>query len=247
MRFCRTPALLALILFVAPALAEDAAPGKQTAHEFKGTVNGKESSIKYLLYLPKGFDAKKETAWPVLLFLHGSGERGTDIDKVKVHGPPKLVEKGTDLPMIVISPQCPAGQWWDVDLLAGLIESVIKSHKGDKTKVYCTGLSMGGFGTWTLCSKHPALFAAAVPICGGGNPKEVAAMKDIPTWVFHGDKDNAVNVKKSQEMVDALKAAGGAVEFTVYEGVGHDSWTKTYEAPKLWEWLAKQQRKEKKD
>lgn len=214
----------------------------QTAHTFKRTISGKEESIGYLLYLPKEHDAKKDQKFPVVLFLHGSGERGSDINKVKVHGPPKLVEKGKDLPFIVISPQCPEKQWWNASLLADLIDDVVKNHRGDADRIICTGLSMGGFGTWDLCSKYPDKFAAAVPICGGGNPATVSAMKNIPTWVFHGDKDTAVKIDASQKMVDALKAAGGNVEFTIYPGVGHDSWTKTYDDAKVWEWMGKQKK-----
>ena len=214
----------------------------QTAHTFKHTAGGKEESIGYLLYLPKDHDTQKDQKFPVVLFLHGSGERGSDINKVKVHGPPKLIEKGKDLPFIVISPQCPEKQWWNATLLAALVDDVVKNHRGDSDRIICTGLSMGGFGTWDLCTKFPDKFAAAVPICGGGNPTTVSAMKKIPTWVFHGDKDTAVKIDASQKMVDALKAAGGNVEFTIYPGVGHDSWTKTYDDEKLWEWMGKQKR-----
>jgi predicted peptidase len=230
-------AFLFTCLLAASALAD------QAAHTFKRTVGEKEESIGYLLALPKGYNAKKDTKYPVLLFLHGSGERGSDINKVKVHGPPKLVEKGKDLPFIVISPQLPEKAMWNPDQLIALIDEVIKENHGDKDRVICTGLSLGGFGTWALVTKYPDRFAAAVPICGGGNPATVAAMKDVPTWVFHGDKDTAVKLEASQKMVDALKAAGGTVEFTIYEGVGHDSWNKAYDDAKLWEWMAKQKRK----
>ena len=233
-------ALLAFALFIHLSPADVSAG--QTAQTFKRTIEGKEESLGYLLYLPKDHDAKKDQKFPVILFLHGSGERGSDINKVKVHGPPKLVEGGKELPFIVISPQCPGGSRWNADQLAALIDDVVKTHRGDVDRIICTGLSMGGFGTWDLCTKYPDKFAAAVPICGGGNPATVSAMKNIPTWVFHGDKDTAVKIDASQKMVDALKAAGGKVEFTIYPGVGHDSWTRTYDDAKLWEWLGTQKR-----
>ena len=236
----RTTALALLLITLLAATTH----AGQTAHTFKRTVGDKEESIGYLLYLPKEHDAKKDQKFPVVLFLHGSGERGSDINKVKVHGPPKLVEKGKDLPFIIISPQCPEKQWWNASLLADLIDDVVKNHRGDADRIICTGLSMGGFGTWDLCSKYPDKFAAAVPICGGGNPATVSAMKNIPTWVFHGDKDTAVKIDASQKMVDALKAAGGNVEFTIYPGVGHDSWTKTYDDAKVWEWMGKQKKRQ---
>lgn len=237
--------LASLVISAVSLFTSHEAQAQQTAQTFKQTVDGKERSLGYLLYLPKGYDAKADKKWPVMLFLHGSGERGDDISKVKVHGPPKIVEAGKDIPFIIISPQCPKGVWWNADQLAALIDQILKDHKGDADRVYCTGLSMGGFGTWDLCSKYPDKFAAAVPICGGGNAASVKAMKPIPTWVFHGDKDTAVNISKSKEMVEALKAAGGNVEFTIYPGVGHDSWTKTYDNADLYTWLLKHTRAKK--
>ncbi len=237
MTLFRRFALLCLITLITVACSS--AQAGQTAHTFKGTVDGTEQSMGYLLYLPKDYEEKKDQKWPVILFMHGAGERGDDINKVKIHGPPKLVDKGKDMPFIIISPQCPTGTWWKTEVVNALLDSVVKGHRVDTDRIYVTGLSMGGFGTWDLCSKHPGKFAAAVPICGGGNPATVAAMKPIPTWVFHGDKDTAVKIEQSQRMVDALKAAGGNVTFTIYEGVGHDSWTKTYDNPKLYEWLLK--------
>ena len=216
--------------------------GAQTAETFEAKVNGKDAKLGYLLYLPKGYESKKDAKAPLLLFLHGSGERGDNIEVVKKHRPPMLVEEGKDLPFIVVSPQCPKNERWDADVLKALIEEVMKNHRVDADRVYCTGLSMGGFGTWALCSKPPAMFAAAVPICGGGNPQAVKAMKGIPTWVFHGDKDNAVKLEASQVMADARKAAGGAVKFTIYEGVGHDSWVKAYNTDELYKWLLSHKR-----
>jgi predicted peptidase len=235
-------AAIVLSLLTPVAVAAEDQPRQQKV-TFKGEVNGKEQSMQYLLYLPKDYAAKADAKFPVLLFLHGAGERGDNIERVKVHGPPKLIEKGKDFPFIVISPQCPANVWWDVDVLAALVDDVVRSHRADKSRLYVTGLSMGGFGTWAICSKYPDKFAAAAPICGAGNPKTVAAMKGVPTWAFHGDKDTAVKFEAGKAMVDALKAAGGDVQFTVYEGVGHDSWTATYNNAKLYEWLLSKSRK----
>ncbi|MEX2213528.1 MAG: PHB depolymerase family esterase [Phycisphaeraceae bacterium] len=229
--------ILAAILFITPNASAD-----QTAKTFNSTVNGKEATLGYLLYLPNDYEAKKDAKVPLLLFLHGSGERGDNIEVLKKHGPPMLVDKGKDMPFIIVSPQCPKDQRWDSDVLKALIEDVSKSHRVDTDRLYCTGLSMGGFGTWALCTKYPQLFAAAVPICGGGNPQTVKAMKGVPTWVFHGDKDTAVKLEQSQSMVDALKEAGGEVTFTIYENVGHDSWVRAYNSKELYEWLLKQKR-----
>lgn len=233
---------IALSLLATFAIAADDKPRQQKV-TFKGEVNGKEQAMSYLLYLPKDYAAKKVAKFPVLLFLHGAGERGDNIDLVKVHGPPKLIDKGKDFPFVVISPQCPKNVWWDVDVIAALVDDVVKSHRADQSRLYVTGLSMGGYGTWGICSKYPDKFAAAAPICGAGNAKTVAAMKGVPTWAFHGDKDTAVSFAAGKAMVDALKAAGGDVQFTVYEGVGHDSWTATYNNDKLYEWLLSKSRK----
>lgn len=235
--------IAALALWLAPAHADAA----QTAKTFKGKVNDKEASLEYLLYLPKGYEKSQDKAWPLMLFLHGAGERGDDINRVKVHGPPRIVEAGKDLPFIVISPQCPRNQWWNADELMALVDDVAGSHRVDKGRIYVTGLSMGGFGTWSLVTKYPDRFAAAVPICGRGDPTKAANMKHVPTWVFHGDQDRAVPIDGSKKMVEALKEAGGNVRFTIYEGVGHDSWTQTYNNPDLYKWLLEQKRTDKKD
>jgi predicted peptidase len=196
--------------------------------------------LKYLLYLPKDYESKK--AWPLVLFLHGAGERGDNLDLVKKHGPPKLVAEGKEFPFVLVSPQCLAGRWWEPVELSALLDEVEEKHKIDKDRVYVTGLSMGGFGTWTLEAYAPKRFAAIVPICGGGEPIIVKLVPQVPTWVFHGAKDPAVPVARSEDMVKALKAAGATVKFTVYPDAFHDSWTQAYNDPKLYEWLLAQKR-----
>ena len=201
-----------------------------------------KAKLKYLLYLPPGYE-QGEKAWPLLLFLHGAGESGDDLAKVKIHGPPKLIENKTmDFPCLVVSPQSP-GRGWNADILAALVDDLTAKYRVDKRRIYVTGLSMGGFGTWSLGAAYPDKFAALVPICGGGNPADAAKLKDTPIWVFHGAKDPVVRLDSSQRMVDALKALGADVKFTVYPDAGHDSWTATYENPELYKWLFAQQRK----
>ncbi len=196
--------------------------------------------LNYLLYLPENYDSHDK--WPLMLFLHGSGERGTDIEKVKVHGPPKLIEQGKDFPFIVVSPQCPDNQWWEISDLDVLLNEITENYNVDTDRIYVTGLSMGGFGTWDLAIKYPNRFAAIAPVCGGGNSHLVEILKDVPVWVFHGGKDPVVPVSYAQEMVDALKKAGGNVKLTIYPDAGHDSWTETYNNPELYEWFLKQKR-----
>jgi predicted peptidase len=203
----------------------------------------KTVGLSYLLYLPPGYDEKQP--WPTILFLHGMGERGDDLEKVKVHGIPKKLEAGEDMPFIVISPQCPMGSFWtlETDALNALLDEVIDHYAIDTDRLYLTGLSMGGYGTWQLGTEYPERFAAVAPICGGGFPERAVALKDTPVWVFHGDKDEVVLIRESQEMVDALEACGAKdVQFTVYPGVGHDSWTQTYDNPKLYNWFLSHRR-----
>ena len=235
-------AVLAVVAVVPVAsLGDEKQPaGKQQEKQFEKEITVKVT-LNYLLYLPDGY-GKDDKAWPLLLFLHGAGESGNDLSKVKKHGPPKLIEAGKDFPCIVVSPQAPRFGW-DVATLGGLLDDVMAKYKVDKDRVYLTGLSMGGFGTWALAAAYPDKFAALIPICGGGNPKDAAKMKDLPVWVFHGAKDTTVAPSQSEAMVNALKDAGAAnVKYTLYPDAGHDSWTATYDDPAVWEWLFKQKR-----
>lgn len=223
----------------------------QTSQSFKQKIT-RTISADYLLYLPKGYEAKGAKRWPLVMFLHGSGERGNDLRKVAVHGPPKLVKGGKEFPFILVSPQCPMDQVWNDETLLGLLDQVVRKHKVDTNRVYLTGLSMGGYGTWSLGIKHPERFAAIAPVCGGGETINVllsgrsksAALKSLGVWAFHGAKDGVVKLEESQRMVAALKTAGvKEVELTVYPEAQHDSWTDTYANDKLYEWLLKHERK----
>lgn len=191
--------------------------------------------MKYLVSLPDEYESKKK--WPLVLFLHGAGERGTNIDKVKVHGPPKLIEAGKKFPFVTISPQCPGGRWWDTTELMGLLDHVQQKYRIDKDRIYVTGLSMGGFGTWSLAARAPNRFAAIAPICGGGDPMWARGIAHIPTWAFHGARDRVVPVERTKSMVDAIKTRNPGVKVTIYPDANHDSWTATYENPKFYEWL----------
>lgn len=200
----------------------------------------------YLLYLPKDYDAEQGRRWPLVLFLHGSGERGDDVQLVATQGLPKLVEEGQDFPFLLVSPQCPERGWWtteeNVAALAALLDEIERSYAVDSDRVYVTGLSMGGYGTWALATAYPRRFAAIVPICGGGDPTTVCAIRHVPAWAFHGENDTIVPPRQSFDMVDALQACGGNVRLTTYPGVGHDSWTRTYADPELYSWLLDQRR-----
>lgn len=190
-------------------------------------------------------DGKK---YPVVLLLHGAGEKGDDNEAQLKHGAKAFTEPANFAkhPCFLIVPQCPKDGWWGgapLDKAKALIDAVTRKLPVDKKRVYVTGLSMGGFGTWELISKDPKYFAAAVPICGGGDPSRVVAAKGLPIWTFHGGADPTVPVQKTRELVEALKKAGSkTVRFTEYPGVAHNSWTRTYDDPKLMDWLFEQKR-----
>lgn len=201
-------------------------------------------TLDYLLYLPPDYKEKK--AWPLVLFLHGGGERGNDLELVKMHGPPMLIEQGKHFPFIVVSPQCAKKDWWHPVELAALLDDLATKYKVDQDRVYVTGLSMGGFGSWALAAYAPDRIAAIVPICGGGEPFWTKRMPNVAAWVFHGAKDTGVLPKRSQEMVDKLKEQGGTVKFTLYPEAEHNAWTETYNNPAVYEWLLQQKRRPRK-
>lgn len=224
---------LALGAALLSALVSESHAAQEAKHfERKVQVTAK---IDYLLFLPEGYD-KSTTKFPLMLFLHGAGESGTDLQKVKAHGPPKVVETKKNFPFILVSPQS-SGRGWNVDVLTELLQQVMQDYRVDKSRVYLTGLSMGGFGAWSLAAAHPEMFAAIAPICGGGNVADAKKLAALPIWVFHGAKDPVVPLERSKEMVEAVKAAGGDVKFTVYPEAQHDSWTETYNNPQLYEWF----------
>jgi len=218
----------------------------------KLTVNKTQrTELNYLLFVPKGYEARSEKRWPLLLFLHGIGERGTDVSKVATHGPPKYVKDHPDFPFILVSPQCPDGQLWSNDTLLALLDEITANYAVDTHRVYLTGLSMGGYGAWNLGLSYPERFAALAPICGGGdmitlfvsNNDKPKALKSLAVWAFHGAKDPVVPVQESQRMVDMLKKAGGQeVKLTIYPEAQHDSWTETYNNPELYNWLLQHKR-----
>ncbi|MBP3958192.1 dienelactone hydrolase family protein [Gemmata sp. G18] len=224
----------------APVAARDKEPEKLVPKKFEREVKIKVE-MDYLLYLPKGYE-KGDKDWPLVLFLHGGGETGTDLEKVKIHGPPKLVAAGKEFPFILVSPQT-RRFGWDPDTLHALLDEITTKHKVDKDRIYVTGMSMGGMGTWALAASRPDRFAAIVPICGGGNPTDAKKIKDLPIRIFQGGKDPIVRLQTAEAMIKALKDAGAVdAELKVYPEAGHDSWTETYEDQKLFEWLLKQKR-----
>jgi len=210
------------------------ANAKSRAKKMSSTLT---STLQYLSFLPKSYAAKGPGV-PLILFLHGSGERGTDLEKVKAWGPPAIAEKDAEFPFLVISPQLPEGEAWHALALKNLLDQVLAKYNVDRNRVYLTGLSLGGYGAWDLATRYPAYFAAVAPVCGGGNARATRNMRGVPTWVFHGRKDEAVPEEESARMVEALKAAGGDVKYTVLPEGGHvDAWVHAYGDAGLFDWF----------
>tara|TARA_B100001559_G_C16494750_1_gene620140 strand:+ start:1811 stop:2479 length:669 start_codon:yes stop_codon:yes gene_type:complete len=197
--------------------------------------------LKYLIYLPKDYLTKK---YPLVLFLHGAGERGTNLKDIEIHGLPKLVRNGKKFPFIIIAPQCPLNLWWSdplpVDLLSELVNDIVMKYGIHKNNVFCTGLSMGGYGTLALSIKNPKLFSAIIPICGGMDIKnffDILNLKDLPIWLFHGDKDEVIPLENSQSIYKVLKPVNKNIKLTVYKGVDHNSWDRAYDDNELYKWM----------
>lgn len=243
---------LAAILTMASACAE---PLPMT---FKAT-DGTE--VLYRFAAPEKTDEGKQ--YPLVLFLHGAGERGSDNKAQLKHGVNDILKGAAKLgePVFLIAPQCPPERWWAepspdrlgladagknrlLEAVLALVEETATKHPIDRKRIYVTGLSMGGFGTWWMLAESPETWAAAIPICGGGNTKDAVNFKDIPIRIFHGAADDVVLPKSSEMMAAALKEIGGKAELTIYPGVGHNSWTQTYRDAEVIKWLFAQKKTE---
>lgn len=206
-------------------------------------------TLPYRIYVPEGLESGQTV--PLVLFLHGAGERGNDNAAQLVHGVTSMVDYSvrTKQPLILLAPQCPKGSGWGgrrsqtknpLSLALDLVEQTKKSLPVDADRVYITGLSMGGYGTWTAIAQKPDLFAGAIPICGGGVPAEAGKLVSVPVWAFHGGADGTVPPERSRVMIAAIQAEGGWPRYTEYPGVGHNSWTQTYDDDVVLDWLLSQ-------
>ncbi|HYG23108.1 MAG TPA: dienelactone hydrolase family protein [Verrucomicrobiae bacterium] len=243
--------LLVLMIGCASPNANPPQPGAVTSGKVSWSAT-KKGELQYLQYVPKDYDADPERQWPILLFLHGAGERGTNVQRVAVHGPLKLVNEGRHFPFIIIAPQCPAGEYWQTEGVLKLLDDASERFRVDRSRVYLAGLSMGGYGTWKFLMAHPERLAAAVPICGGGEridllglktEEQRTALRNLPVRAYHGARDPVVPLAESERAVEFLKRYGCTnVTLTVYPEAEHDSWTQTFANPELYEWLLKQRR-----
>ncbi|MEK6262668.1 MAG: PHB depolymerase family esterase [Planctomycetota bacterium] len=252
---------LTLLAIASCLLAGNPAMSQET-YEARVYTNDKGEKLNYRLMQPAGHDAKAETKHPLVLFLHGAGERGDDNVKQLVHAAKDFASEAnrTKYPCFVVFPQCPEGKRWvevdwtldshkqlpeesiSVKLTRELIASLQKEFRVDEKRLYATGLSMGGFGVWDMAARTPDMFAAALPVCAGADEATADRLTRLPIWTFHGDKDTVVKVERSRRMVAAIEKAGGQPKYTEYPGVQHNSWTQTYADPKVMEWLFAQKR-----
>lgn len=202
------------------------------------TMICRNNTMQYLLKHPDQTD--QNVLHPLLIFLHGAGERGEDISIVNVHGPLMDINKHFVKDMYILTPQCPKGIYWETEMLYLLIEKIVSSNNIDKTRIYLTGLSMGGWGTWRLSIEHPELFAAIAPVCAPYDDfifENVKKIKDVPVWAFHGAKDSVIPVESTYEMIEALKDYGAKPRITIYPDTDHNAWEETYSNPEFYSWL----------
>ncbi|NQT17067.1 MAG: phospholipase [Planctomycetes bacterium] len=251
-------ALAGVVLGTNVALGEEANLRDQL--EKRDYRDAQGESIPYRLFVPRGYDSQKK--YPLVLFLHGAGERGSDNEAQLIH--PEVLRFVMDEanPSFLVAPQCPAERKWvevpwkfkgphktpeepspAMRLTMELLDALEKEFSIDPVRRYLTGLSMGGFGTFDLLVRRPNDFAAAIPICGGADESQAEKIAGVPMWVFHGSKDGAVPVARSRSAVESLKSAGGKPKYTEYEGMGHNVWSRAYHEPELRDWLFRQRRK----
>lgn len=200
------------------------------------------ATLRHWLYLPPDYARQTRRRWPLIVFLHGSGERGSEIAKVKVHGLPKLIDAGLKPPAIVVSPQCEDDQDWDPHLLHGLLQTLRTQWRIDPARVTATGLSMGGGGCWDWAMSYPDDLAGIAPVCGYGQDMRLPRMRSVAVRAYHGEADTVVLPNDQKELVAGLRMAGGQAELTLYPGVGHDAWNPAYADPGLLPWLLERHR-----
>lgn len=228
----------------------------------KRTFTREDAKLPYRFLKPRGSEAAGDQRYPLVIFLHGIGERGEDNRKQFKNGAEQFATEANreKFPCFLVVPQCPGDQLWSpirgtrdnpafadqptepAAMVLELIETLCEEQPIDRDRIYLVGLSMGGYGTWDLVCREPDRFAAAIPVCGGGDPAQAEKLTKLPLWVFHGDADTLVPPDRSRAMVEAIKQAGGEPKYTEYPGVGHDSWTATFSDEKVLEWLFSQKR-----
>lgn len=232
MKFLKTAFILSL-------LVSSQFSSQEVKAEFKKEVKELQN-ISYVLDYPQ--NVKGEV--PLIVFLHGSGERGTDLEKVKAHSPftyKNLIKE----PVAILAPQCPENLWWDTEAVYHLIREIQKKYRIDSSRIYLTGLSMGGWGTWKLANEHPEMFAAVAPVCAPSDrwmKATVERYKGLPIKIFHGGNDDIVLPVTSIEMYQAVKKINQDVTLTIFPDDNHNSWDSTYSDPGFYAWMLSQRK-----
>ena len=240
---------IGVLLAIAPlvARAADDAPAERKGVSRITVVSS--ARLPYLAITPAGF--RTQSRWPLILFLHGSEQRGNDLGLLELNGPPKYALSNPGFPFVVVAPQLPLGKLWNPDAVAGLVKQLIPRFRIDASRVYLTGLSTGGYGVWSTALKYPERFAAVAPVAGGGDTvilkhaegAELEALRSLGVWAFHGGSDSLVDPSESQRMVEELQRIGaGDVRITVYPGAPHDIWQQVYSSQALYDWFLQHQR-----
>lgn len=220
--------------------------GENVAMRADGKVTTK-IGYDYWLYLPEGYD-ESDQDWPMILYLHGAGGRSDDPNDAKHNGIARRIDDGDGFPFIIVSPHCPKASWWKPDGLKVVVDDVLKHYRVDEDRLYLTGLSMGGTGTWMMAADYPDYWAAIAPVCGRTLPPRVAPLLDMPVWAFHGDADRVVDVWNSTHQIEVLKKAGNTkTKLTIYPGGGHGVWKETYDNPELYTWFLAQKRSDREE
>lgn len=243
-RMIRTCALVAFLV-VASVVPLTARSRTLTGlpQQKKILVTGKYMTVRYLLYLPRSYHSDGKRRWPLILFLHGSTEKGSNLQIVKRNGLPACLEQARSFSFVVISPQLSEDQErWDPAEMKALLDAVLPDLRVDRDRMYLTGWSLGANGVWRMATSYPDLFAAIAPVPGWGDLSGVKALKSLPVWAFHGAKDTNVLPEESITMVNALRKNGGDVHFTLYPDLDHDCWTVTYRNTKLYDWFLQHRR-----
>ena len=204
------------------------------------TVSGTPKTFGYLEYLPKEYG--KGEKMPLVIFLHGAGERGDDLELVARHGWLKHVRNGQEYPFVILAPQCPQNDYWGcyIESLNAFLDTALKEYDVDPKRVYLTGLSMGGTGTWLWSLANPERFAAVLPVCGSGVCWYAGKLVNKPVWAMHGDADTTVDWGESVRMTEAIRKRGGNPKLTLYPRVGHNAWDYAYSDPEVIEWMLAQ-------
>lgn len=239
-RFTLLLSVCFLINLNSSGVAQESLDHRLVAQSFTSKT---EESLKFWLHLPEGYNESEEK-FPMIVFLHGGGESGDDLEKVKIYGIPKMILAGARFPAVVIAPQNPRIQGlWDDKLVHALIQDQIEKHRIDTDRIYLTGISRGGFAVYRLAVQYPDMFAAAVIVAGGGPTPFARWCKEVPFWFFHGDYDIIVPAEEARRLVKAIKAAGGTAKYTNYHAGHHNVWDHVFTREDLYQWLFQQTRK----